>query len=174
MLYYLFEYLENQYQLPGASLFQFLSFRAALSVLFALMFSTIFGKKIIEYLKAKQIGESVRELGLEGQAQKSGTPTMGGLIIIISTLTPVLLIAQLHNIYILLLIFTTVWMGAIGFLDDYIKVFRKDKEGLKGVFKIIGQVILGIVVGSTLFFHSEVVVRLENSSPQFEHGIDGF
>ncbi|MGB2152656.1 MAG: phospho-N-acetylmuramoyl-pentapeptide-transferase [Flavobacteriaceae bacterium] len=174
MLYYLFEYLENQYQLPGASLFQFLSFRAALSVLFALMFSTIFGKKIIEYLKAKQIGESVRELGLEGQAQKSGTPTMGGLIIIMSTLIPVLLIAQLHNIYILLLIFTTVWMGAIGFLDDYIKVFRKDKEGLKGVFKIIGQVILGIVVGSTLFFHSEVVVRLENSSPQFEHGIDGF
>lgn len=174
MLYYLFEYIENQYQLPGASLFQFLSFRAALSVLFALMFSTIFGKKIIEYLKAKQIGESVRELGLEGQAQKSGTPTMGGLIIIMSTLIPVLLIAQLHNIYILLLIFTTVWMGAIGFLDDYIKVFRKDKEGLKGVFKIIGQVILGIVVGSTLFFHSEVVVRLENSSPQFEHGIDGF
>ncbi|MGB2305324.1 MAG: phospho-N-acetylmuramoyl-pentapeptide-transferase [Flavobacteriaceae bacterium] len=174
MLYYLFEYLENQYQLPGASLFQFLSFRAALSVLFALMFSTIFGKKIIEYLKAKQIGESVRELGLEGQAQKSGTPTMGGLIIIMSTLIPVFLIAQLHNIYILLLIFTTVWMGAIGFLDDYIKVFRKDKEGLKGVFKIIGQVILGIVVGSTLFFHSEVVVRLENSSPQFEHGIDGF
>tara|TARA_B100000767_G_C19778303_1_gene544155 strand:- start:7652 stop:8863 length:1212 start_codon:yes stop_codon:yes gene_type:complete len=174
MLYYLFEYLENQYQLPGASLFQFLSFRAAISVLFALIFSTIFGKKIIEYLKVKQIGESVRELGLKGQAQKSGTPTMGGLIIIMSTLIPVLLIAQLHNIYILLLIFTTVWMGAIGFLDDYIKVFRKDKEGLKGVFKIIGQIILGIVVGSTLYFHSEVVVRLEQSSPQFEHGIEGF
>jgi phospho-N-acetylmuramoyl-pentapeptide-transferase len=174
MLYYLFEYLENQYQLPGASLFQFLSFRAALSVLFALMFSTLFGKIIIEYLKTKQIGESVRELGLEGQAQKSGTPTMGGLIIIMSTLIPVLLIAQLDNIYILLLIFTTVWMGAIGFLDDYIKVFRKDKEGLKGVFKIIGQVILGIVVGSTLYFHSEIVVRLEQSSPQFEHGIEGF
>ncbi|MBA22846.1 MAG: phospho-N-acetylmuramoyl-pentapeptide-transferase [Flavobacteriales bacterium] len=174
MLYYLFEYLENQYQLPGASLFQFLSFRAALSVLFALMFSTLFGKIIIEYLKTKQIGESVRELGLEGQAQKSGTPTMGGLIIIMSTLIPVLLIAQLDNIYILLLIFTTVWMGAIGFLDDYIKVFRKDKEGLKGVFKIIGQVILGIVVGSTLYFHSEVVVRLEQSSPQFDHGIEGF
>jgi phospho-N-acetylmuramoyl-pentapeptide-transferase len=174
MLYYLFEYLENHYQLPGASLFQFLSFRAALSVLFALMFSTLFGKIIIEYLKTKQIGESVRELGLEGQAQKSGTPTMGGLIIIMSTLIPVLLIAQLDNIYILLLIFTTVWMGAIGFLDDYIKVFRKDKEGLKGVFKIIGQVILGIVVGSTLYFHSEIVVRLEQSSPQFEHGIEGF
>ena len=137
MLYNLFEYLENQYQFPGASLFQFISFRAALSVLFALMFSTIFGKKIIEYLKRKQIGESVRELGLEGQSEKSGTPTMGGVIIIMSTLIPVLLIAQLQNIYILLLIFTTVWMGAIGFLDDYIKVFRKDKTGLKGFFKII-------------------------------------
>jgi phospho-N-acetylmuramoyl-pentapeptide-transferase len=174
MLYNLFEYLENQYQFPGASLFQFISFRAALSVLFALMFSTIFGKKIIEYLKRKQIGESVRELGLEGQSEKSGTPTMGGVIIIMSTLIPVLLIAQLQNIYILLLIFTTVWMGAIGFLDDYIKVFRKDKAGLKGFFKIIGQVILGIVVGLTLYFHSEVVVRIEQSSPQFEHGIEGF
>ncbi len=174
MLYNLFEYLENQYQFPGASLFQFISFRAALSILFALMFSTIFGKKIIEYLKRKQIGESVRELGLEGQSEKSGTPTMGGVIIIMSTLIPVLLIAQLQNIYILLLIFTTVWMGAIGFLDDYIKVFRKDKAGLKGFFKIIGQVILGIVVGLTLYFHSEVVVRIEQSSPQFEHGIEGF
>ena len=174
MLYNLFEYLENQYQFPGASLFQFISFRAALSVLFALMLSTIFGKKIIEYLKRKQIGESVRELGLEGQSEKSGTPTMGGVIIIMSTLIPVLLIAQLQNIYILLLIFTTVWMGAIGFLDDYIKVFRKDKAGLKGFFKIIGQVILGIVVGLTLYFHSEVVVRIEQSSPQFEHGIEGF
>ena len=154
MLYYLFEYLENQYQLPGASLFQFLSFRAALAVLMSLMFSTLFGKKIIEFLKRKQIGETVRELGLDGQAQKSGTPTMGGIIIIISTLIPVLLIAQLQNIYILLLIFTTLWMGAIGFLDDYIKIFRKDKEGLKGIFKVIGQVILGIVVGSTLYFHS--------------------
>ncbi|MDG1264622.1 MAG: phospho-N-acetylmuramoyl-pentapeptide-transferase [Flavobacteriaceae bacterium] len=174
MLYNLFEYLENQYQFPGASLFQFISFRAALSVLFALMLSTIFGKKIIEYLKRKQIGESVRELGLEGQSEKSGTPTMGGVIIIMSTLIPVLLIAQLQNIYILLLIFTTVWMGSIGFLDDYIKVFRKDKAGLKGFFKIIGQVILGIVVGLTLYFHSEVVVRIEQSSPQFEHGIEGF
>lgn len=174
MLYNLFEYLEKQYQFPGASLFQFISFRAALSVLFALMFSTIFGKKIIEYLKRKQIGESVRELGLEGQSEKSGTPTMGGVIIIMSTLIPVLLIAQLQNIYILLLIFTTVWMGAIGFLDDYIKIFRKDKAGLKGFFKIIGQVILGIVVGLTLYFHSEVVVRIEQSSPQFEHGIEGF
>ena len=172
MLYYLFEYLENQHQLPGASLFQFLSFRAAVSVLISLMFSTLFGKKIIEFLKRKQIGETVRELGLDGQAQKSGTPTMGGVIIIISTLIPVLLIAQLQNIYILLLIFTTLWMGAIGFLDDYIKIFRKDKEGLKGIFKIIGQVILGIVVGSTLYFHSEVTVRLEQTSILVEQGIE--
>lgn len=172
MLYYLFEYLENQYQLPGASLFQFLSFRAALSVLISLAFSTIFGKKIIEYLQRKQIGETVRELGLDGQAQKSGTPTMGGVIIIISTLIPVLLIAQLQNIYILLLIFTTLWMGAIGFLDDYIKIFRKDKEGLKGIFKIIGQVILGVVVGSTLYFHSEVTVRLEQPHILVEQGVE--
>ena len=172
MLYYLFDYLENQYQLPGASLFQFLSFRAALAVLMSLIFSTLFGKKIIEFLKRKQIGETVRELGLDGQAQKSGTPTMGGIIIIISTLIPVLLIAQLQNIYILLLIFTTLWMGAIGFLDDYIKIFRKDKEGLKGIFKVIGQVILGIVVGSTLYFHSEVTVRLEQTSDLVEQGIE--
>lgn len=172
MLYYLFDYLENQYQLPGASLFQFLSFRASLAVLMSLIFSTLFGKKIIEFLKRKQIGETVRELGLDGQAQKSGTPTMGGIIIIISTLIPVLLIAQLQNIYILLLIFTTLWMGAIGFLDDYIKIFRKDKEGLKGIFKVIGQVILGIVVGSTLYFHSEVTVRLEQTSDLVEQGIE--
>ena len=172
MLYYLFEYLENQYQLPGASLFQFLSFRAALAVLMSLIFSTLFGKKIIEFIKRKQIGETVRELGLDGQAQKSGTPTMGGIIIIISTLIPVLLAAQLQNIYILLLIFTTLWMGAIGFLDDYIKIFRKDKEGLKGIFKVIGQVILGIVVGSTLYFHSEVTVRLEQTSILVEQGVE--
>ena len=174
MLYYLFEYLESQYQLPGASLFQFLSFRAALAVFFSLLFSTIFGKKIIDYLKRKQIGETVRELGLEGQAQKSGTPTMGGIIIIISTLIPVLLIAKLQNIYILLLIFTTLWMGAIGFLDDYIKVFRKDKKGLKGIFKVIGQVFLGVVVGSTLYFHSEVTVRLEQPNVMVEQNVENF
>jgi phospho-N-acetylmuramoyl-pentapeptide-transferase len=172
MLYYLFEYLERQYQMPGAGLFQFLSFRAALAVVFSLLFSTIFGKKIIDFLKKKQIGETVRELGLDGQVQKSGTPTMGGVIIIISTLIPVLLIAQLQNIYILLLIFTTLWMGAIGFLDDYIKVFRKDKEGLKGIFKVIGQVILGVVVGCTLYFHSEVTVRLDQPSILVEQGIE--
>ena len=174
MLYYSFEYLESQYQLPGASLFQFLSFRAALAVLVSLLFSTIFGKKIIDYLKRKQIGETVRELGLEGQAQKSGTPTMGGIIIIISTLIPVLLIAKLQNIYILLLIFTTLWMGAIGFLDDYIKVFRKDKQGLKGIFKVIGQVFLGVVVGSTLYFHSEVTVRLEQPNVMVEQNVENF
>ena len=174
MLYYLFEYLESQYQLPGASLFQFLSFRAALAVLVSLLLSTIFGKKIIDYLKRKQIGETVRELGLEGQAQKSGTPTMGGIIIIISTLIPVLLIAKLQNIYILLLIFTTLWMGAIGFLDDYIKVFRKDKQGLKGIFKVIGQVFLGVVVGSTLYFHSEVTVRLEQPNVMVEQNVENF
>ena len=172
MLYYLFEYLERQYQMPGAGLFQFLSFRAALAVVFSLLFSTIFGKKIIDFLKKKQIGETVRELGLDGQVQKSGTPTMGGVIIIISTLIPVLLIAQLQNIYILLLIFTTLWMGAIGFLDDYIMVFRKDKEGLKGIFKVIGQVILGVVVGCTLYFHSEVTVRLDQPSVLVEQGIE--
>ena len=174
MLYYLFEYLESQYQLPGASLFQFLSFRAALALLVSLLFSTIFGKKIIDYLKRKQIGETVRELGLEGQAQKSGTPTMGGIIIIISTLIPVLLIAKLQNIYILLLIFTTLWMGAIGFLDDHIKVFRKDKQGLKGIFKVIGQVFLGVVVGSTLYFHSEVTVRLEQPNVMVEQNVENF
>ena len=174
MLYYLFEYLESQYQLPGASLFQFLSFRAALAVLVSLLFSTIFGKKIIDYLKRKQIGETVRELGLEGQAQKSGTPTMGGIIIIISTLIPVLLIAKLQNIYILLLIFTTLWMGAIGFLDDHIKVFRKDKQGLKGIFKVIGQVFLGVVVGSTLYFHSEVTVKLEQPNVMVEQNVENF
>ena len=159
MLYYLFEYLENQYQLPGASLFQFLSFRAALSVLFALMFSTLFGKIIIEYLKTKQIGESVRELGLEGQAQKSGTPTMGGIIIIFSTLIPVLLLTKLTNIYIIILLITTIWMGLIGFLDDYIKVFKKDKSGLQGKFKILGQVGLGLIVGSILYFNDNVTIK---------------
>tara|TARA_B100000767_G_C19770001_1_gene539469 strand:- start:2359 stop:3570 length:1212 start_codon:yes stop_codon:yes gene_type:complete len=174
MLYYLFEYLEKNYQLPGASLFQFLSFRAALAVLISLLFSTIFGKKIIEYLNRKQIGETVRELGLVGQTQKSGTPTMGGIIIIVSTLVPVILIAHLQNIYILLLIFTTLWMGAIGFLDDYIKVFRNEKQGLKGIFKIIGQLFLGIVVGSTLYFHSEVTIRLDQPYAKDEGGIENF
>ncbi len=159
MLYYLFEYLEKQYQLPGASLFQFITFRAALGVLFSLLIATIYGKKIILFLRHKQIGETVRDLGLEGQQQKAGTPTMGGLIIIMSTLIPVLLFAKLDNIYILLLIVTTIWMGIIGFIDDYIKIFKKNKKGLKGRFKIIGQVVLGLIVGATLYFHPEVTMK---------------
>ncbi|WP_027078898.1 phospho-N-acetylmuramoyl-pentapeptide-transferase [Maribacter antarcticus] len=159
MLTYLFEYLENEYQFPGASLFGFLTFRAAMAILFSLGLATIFGKHIILFLQKKQIGETVRDLGLDGQKQKAGTPTMGGIIIIFATLIPVLLFAKLHNIYIILLIVTTLWMGIIGFIDDYIKVFRKNKDGLKGRFKILGQVVLGLVVGATLYFHPEVTMR---------------
>ena len=161
MLYYLFDFLEKQYQFPGATLFQFLSFRAALAVLLSLLISTIYGRSIINYLQKKQIGETIRDLGLEGQIEKKGTPTMGGVIIILSTLIPVVLLARLDNIYILLLIFTTLWMGAIGFLDDYIKIFKKEKEGLQGRFKILGQIFLGAVVGATLYFHPDVAVRQE-------------
>lgn len=159
MLYYLFEFLEEQYQLPGAQLFQFISFRASMAIILSLSISTIFGKKIINYLLKKQVGESVRELGLEGQAEKAGTPTMGGLIIIFSTLIPVLLFSKLENVYVILLIITTIWMGAIGFLDDYIKTFKKNKEGLQGKFKVIGQVGLGIIVGATMYFHPGVTIK---------------
>ena len=159
MLYYLFEFLEKNYQIPGAGLFQFITFRAALAVLTSLLIATVYGKKIIVFLQKKQIGETVRDLGLEGQKQKAGTPTMGGLIIILATLIPVLLFAKLDNIYVILLIITTLWMGIIGFVDDYIKIFKKDKEGLKGRFKILGQVVLGLIVGATLFFHPEVTMK---------------
>ncbi len=164
MLYYLFEYLEKQYQFPGATLFQFLTFRAAMAVLLSLILATAFGKRIIVFLKRKQIGESVRDLGLEGQEQKAGTPTMGGIIIILSTLIPVLLFSRLDNIYVLLLIVTTIWMGGIGFIDDYIKIFKKNKKGLKGRFKILGQIFLGLMVGATLYFHPGVTMKEENSS----------
>lgn len=164
MLYYLFEYLEKEYQFTGATLFQFLSFRSAFAVLLSLLFSMVVGKRIIRFLKKLQIGESVRDLGLEGQKEKEGTPTMGGIIIILSTLIPVLLLARLDNIYIILLLVTMLWIGAIGLTDDYIKVFKKDKKGLKGKFKIIGQIILGVFVGSVLYFHPEVTVRAENST----------
>lgn len=164
MLYYLFEYLETQYQFPGASLFQFLSFRAAMSVLLSLLLATIYGKRVINFLRKKQIGETIRDLGLEGQNQKAGTPTMGGLIIIFSTLIPVLLFTQLDNIYIILLIVSTLWMGAIGFIDDYIKIFKKNKEGLQGRFKVMGQVVLGLMVGATLYFHPEVTMKEKTSS----------
>ena len=160
MLYYLFEYLEKHYQLPGAGLFQFITFRAAMAVMLSLLLATVYGKRIINYLRHKQIGETVRDLGLEGQKQKAGTPTMGGLIIIMSTLIPVLLFARFFdNIYVILLIVTTIWMGIIGFVDDYIKIFKKDKEGLKGRFKVIGQVVLGLMVGATLYFHPEVTMK---------------
>ena len=159
MLYYLFEYLEQQYQFPGASLFGYISFRSAIALITALLISTIFGKKVIEFLRVKQIGESIRDLGLKGQKEKAGTPTMGGLIIIFATLIPVLLFAKLENIYIILLIATMLWMGLIGFIDDYIKKFKADKDGLKGYLKIVGQVILGIVVGSVLYFHPEVTIK---------------
>ncbi len=164
MLYYLFDYLDKQYDLPGAGLFQFLTFRAALAVLLSLLIATTYGKRIILFLQNKQIGETVRDLGLEGQKQKSGTPTMGGLIIILATLIPVLLFADVKNVYVILLIFTMLWMGVIGFLDDYIKVFKKDKAGLKGRFKVLGQLVLGLIVGITLFFHPEVTMRERSST----------
>ncbi len=164
MLYYLFEYLEKEYQLPGAGLFQFLTFRAGMSVLLSLLIAMVYGKRIILFLQKKQIGETVRDLGLEGQKQKAGTPTMGGLIIIWSTLIPVLLFADVENIYVILLIITTVWMGIIGFIDDYIKIFKKDKKGLKGRFKVAGQVVLGLIVGATLYFHPEVTVKEKDST----------
>lgn len=162
MLYYLFEYLEQQYQFPGATLFQFLTFRAAMAVLLSLVLATVYGKRVITFLKHRQIGETVRDLGLEGQQQKAGTPTMGGIIIIGSTLIPTLLFARLDNVYVILLILTMFWMGIIGFIDDYIKIFKKNKKGLKGRFKVTGQVGLGLLVGATLYFHPEVTVKEPN------------
>ena len=158
MLYYLFEILESQFNFPGASLFSYLSFRAGLSVLLSLIISVIFGKKIINYLKRKQIGENIRELGLEGEDKKVGTPTMGGLIIIIGTLIPVILMSNLENIYIQILIFSTLMLGTIGFIDDYIKVFKKDKKGLKGKFKIAGQSLLGIFVALILLSNNDITI----------------
>lgn len=162
MLYYLFKYLNENYNIPGGQLFEFITFRASMAIILSLLISTIYGRRIINYLRKKQIGETVRELGLEGQVEKAGTPTMGGIIIIISTLIPVLLLAKLENIYVLMLIVATLWMGGIGFLDDYIKIFKNDKEGLKGKFKIVGQVGLGILVGATMFFHPDITIREKN------------
>lgn len=158
MLYYLFEFLQGL-DFPGAGVFQYITFRAGMAVIFALLFGTIFGKQIIKILQKQQIGEVVRDLGLEGQYQKKGTPTMGGLIIIASIVIPVLLFSKLDNIYIILMLISTIWMGVIGFIDDYIKVFKKDKEGLAGKFKIAGQVGLGLIVGLTLFLNDGVVIR---------------
>ncbi|MBT5396276.1 MAG: phospho-N-acetylmuramoyl-pentapeptide-transferase [Flavobacteriaceae bacterium] len=173
MFYFLFEYLELQYQLPGASLFKYLSFRSSLAFIFSLMLSIKYGKNIINFLRKKQIGETIRDLGLAGQKEKSGTPTMGGLIIIVSTIIPVLLFSKFDNIYIILLLFTTLWLGLIGFIDDYIKIFKKNKKGLKGKFKIIGQIFLGFVVGLTLYFHPDVTIKdqvlSENLKQNFEY-----
>ena len=163
MLNYLFDYLHRAYNLPGAGMFQYISFRAGLAAILSLLIATIFGKRIINLLYRLQVGETVRDLGLVGQKEKAGTPTMGGIIIIIAVLIPALLFTKLSNIYILLLIISTIWMGMIGFADDYIKVFQKNKEGLKGRFKILGQVGLGIIVGATLYFHPEVTVKNENA-----------
>jgi phospho-N-acetylmuramoyl-pentapeptide-transferase len=164
MLYYLFEYLDKTLDVPGTGVFQYITFRSGLAVLLSLLISTIFGKRIINFLRNQQVGETVRELGLEGQTQKAGTPTMGGLIIIMATLIPVILLAKLDNIYIILLVVTTLWMGTIGFIDDYIKIFKKDKEGLKGKFKVIGQVGLGLIVGSVLYFNPGVTVRKDTQT----------
>jgi len=159
MLYHLFQFLERIYVFPGAHLFNYISFRTGLAFILALLLSTMLGRRIIDYLQKKQIGETIRDLGLEGQMSKKGTPTMGGVIIIIAILVPTLLLASLTNTYIILMLITTVWLGLIGFLDDYIKVFLKNKEGLSGRFKIVGQVGLGLIVGMTMYLSSDVVIR---------------
>lgn len=159
MLYYLFEFLEKMYQFPGAGVFQYISFRSAMAVITSLIVSMLFGARIIEYIRSKQIGEEVRSLGLEGEDTKRGTPTMGGLIILAAILIPTILFAKLDNIYILIMLISTIWLGSIGFLDDYIKVFKKDKEGLAGKFKILGQVGLGLIVGVVLYFHDGITIK---------------
>ena len=168
MFYYLFEYFEKTYQLTGASLFQYLSFRSALTFILALVISTIFGKKIIEFLKSKQIDENIRELNLPGENDKKGTPTMGGIIIVLSTLIPIFLFSDFKNIYILVLIITTIWLTLFGFIDDYIKVFKKNKKGLRGSIKILAQVILGLFIGLMVYFHPEITTRNIDSNSNSE------
>lgn len=159
MLYYLFEYLNQHYDFPGLRLFQYITFRTSLAIIISLIITTVYGRRIIDYLQKMQVGETVRNLGLEGQMQKQGTPTMGGIMILLGILVPTLLLANLTNVYVILMIITTVWMGAVGFLDDYIKVFKKNKEGLAGRFKIVGQVGLGLIIGYTMYFNPNIVVR---------------
>ena len=168
MFYYLFEYFEKTYQLTGASLFQYLSFRSALTFILALVISTIFGKKIIEFLKSKQIDENIRELNLPGENDKKGTPTMGGIIIVLSTLIPIFLFSDFKNIYILVLIITTIWLTIFGFIDDYIKVFKKNKKGLRGSIKILAQVILGLFIGLMVYFHPDITTRNVDSNSNSE------
>ena len=159
MLYYLFDFLNESYDLPGAGVFKYITFRAAMAVMTSLLISMVFGKSLIGRLQRLQVGETVRDLGLDGQTEKAGTPTMGGLIILLAIVVPTLLWAKLDNIYIILMLISTLWMGAIGFLDDYIKVFKKDKKGLRGIFKVIGQIGLGVIVGSTLYFNPQVTIK---------------
>ncbi len=168
MLYYLFQYLDTHFNLPGAGVFQYISFRAAMAVITSLVISLLFGQSLIGMLRKKQVGETVRDLGLQGQIQKQGTPTMGGLIILAAILIPVLLFAKLDNIYVIIMILTTIFLGAIGFVDDYIKVFKKNKKGLAGKFKVFGQVAVGIVVGSLLYFSPDVVSKQKVATTQQE------
>lgn len=168
MLYYLFEFLENNYNLPGAGVFYYISFRSALAIITSLLVSLVFGGCIIKIIKRFQIGEEVRKLGLEGEDEKSGTPTMGGLIILSAIIIPTILFAKLENIYIQVMLISTIWLGLIGFVDDYIKVFKKDKKGLAGKFKILGQVGLGLLVGVIMVFHSDIVVKEKNIPTEME------
>ena len=168
MLYYLFEFFENNYNIPGAGVFYYISFRAALAIITSLLVSLVFGGHIIKIIKNYQIGEEVRKLGLEGEDKKSGTPTMGGLIILSAIIIPTLLFAKLENIYIQVMLISTLWLGVIGFVDDYIKVFKKDKKGLAGKFKILGQVGLGLIVGLIMVFHSDIVVKEKNVPTEIE------
>tara|TARA_B100000161_G_scaffold237428_1_gene187795 strand:+ start:6248 stop:7450 length:1203 start_codon:yes stop_codon:yes gene_type:complete len=172
MLYYLFEYIELNFQIAGASLFQYLSFRSAITFITALLISTIFGKKIINFLAKKQIGENIRKLDLPDEELKKGTPTMGGLIIIISTVIPILLFSDFNNSYVIILLVSTFWLGLIGFIDDYIKVFKKNKAGLKGTFKIAGQVILGLYIGFNVYFNPDIKIKLSSESVVQSEQID--
>lgn len=165
MLYYLFNFLEKNYSIPGAGVFQYITFRMAMAVITSLIVTTVYGRRLIDYLRFKQVGETVRNLGLEGQMQKAGTPTMGGVIIILGIVIPTLLFAKLGNVYVVLMLITTVWLGAIGFLDDYIKVFKKNKEGLAGKFKIIGQVGLALIIGLTMYNNSSIMISQEVKPP---------
>jgi len=172
MLYYLFDWLQENWKIPGSGLFQYISFRTAIAVIVSLIITTVFGSRLINLLHKKQVGETIRDLGLEGEKKKQGTPTMGGLIIIAGILIPTLLFAKLNNIYIIIMVVTTLWMGAIGFLDDYIKVFKKNKEGLAGRFKVIGQVGLGILIAITMYFHPDIVVREQVINPTSETPVE--
>jgi phospho-N-acetylmuramoyl-pentapeptide-transferase len=167
MLYYLFSWLDSSFDFPGAGVFQYISFRAAAAVITSLLITIVFGKKLINFLRRKQVGETVRDLGLEGQKAKEGTPTMGGLIILAAILIPTLLFAKLDNIYVIIMLITTIWLGALGFIDDYIKVFRKNKAGLSGKLKVVGQVVLGIVVGCMMYFHPDITIKEKTEIAQY-------